>query len=116
MGRLGLGDVFIDVGANIGFFTVHVARRVGREGRVMAIEPSRVVFSYLEKNTIETNLVDNVTALNVAASDQNRRARGCRSMPPHRITLVRHGRSGATVPPRALHGRDQNARRDFGIE
>jgi FkbM family methyltransferase len=34
------GDVVVDVGANIGFFTLQMAHRVGRTGRVVAIEPN----------------------------------------------------------------------------
>ena len=33
------GDVFYDVGANVGFFTILGARLVGAEGRVIAFEP-----------------------------------------------------------------------------
>ena len=33
------GDVFLDVGANIGYFTVLAARVVGAGGRVVAFEP-----------------------------------------------------------------------------
>jgi FkbM family methyltransferase len=33
------GDVFYDVGANVGFFTILGARLVGPEGRVVAFEP-----------------------------------------------------------------------------
>jgi FkbM family methyltransferase len=36
---LGPGDVFYDVGANVGFFTILGARLVGPEGRVVAFEP-----------------------------------------------------------------------------
>lgn len=41
------GDVFIDVGANIGFFSVLAAARVGPSGRVIAFEPhpgARAIF------------------------------------------------------------------------
>lgn len=34
------GQVVVDVGANIGYDTVHAARRVGPSGRVVAIEPT----------------------------------------------------------------------------
>jgi FkbM family methyltransferase len=37
--HLSPGDVFIDIGANIGFFTLIGARRVGPEGSVYAFEP-----------------------------------------------------------------------------
>lgn len=33
------GDVFYDIGTNVGFFTVIAARKVGRGGRVYAFEP-----------------------------------------------------------------------------
>jgi FkbM family methyltransferase len=36
---VGLGQVFYDIGANIGFFSLIAARRVGRDGRVYAFEP-----------------------------------------------------------------------------
>jgi FkbM family methyltransferase len=35
------GDVFIDVGANVGFHTLLGARLVGNKGRVLAFEPSK---------------------------------------------------------------------------
>jgi FkbM family methyltransferase len=34
------GDTVIDVGANIGWMTLHLARQVGRTGTVLAFEPS----------------------------------------------------------------------------
>ncbi|MPZ67940.1 MAG: FkbM family methyltransferase [Actinobacteria bacterium] len=34
------GDVFVDVGANIGLFSVEIGRHVGSRGRVVAIEPA----------------------------------------------------------------------------
>ena len=37
--NLSAGDVFFDVGANIGFFSLIAARRVGPEGHVYAFEP-----------------------------------------------------------------------------
>ncbi len=36
---LGPGQVFVDVGANVGVFTVKAAKEVGNEGLVIAIEP-----------------------------------------------------------------------------
>ena len=37
--HLSVGDVFFDVGANIGFFSLLAAKRVGTYGRVYAFEP-----------------------------------------------------------------------------
>lgn len=39
VGCLSPGDTFYDVGANIGFFSLLAARRVGEQGRVYAFEP-----------------------------------------------------------------------------
>src|SRR2546430_5679251 len=41
------GGVFIDVGANIGTFTIPAPKRVGPSGRVIAIEASPDVFNVL---------------------------------------------------------------------
>ncbi|NQU21290.1 MAG: FkbM family methyltransferase [Candidatus Nealsonbacteria bacterium] len=48
------GDTFIDVGANIGWFTLMASRIVGREGRVIAFEPAPESFEYLRRN-VEVN-------------------------------------------------------------
>ena len=44
------GDAFLDVGANIGYFSVLAARRVGESGSVVAVEPSPRVFLLLEES------------------------------------------------------------------
>ena len=38
--RLNAGDVFLDVGANMGYFTLMAAKMVGTEGTVLAFEPN----------------------------------------------------------------------------
>lgn len=44
------GDTFVDVGANIGFFSLLAHRLVGTEGRVHAIEPTPATADLLEDN------------------------------------------------------------------
>jgi len=66
--RLRPGDVFVDVGANIGYFSLLASRVVGPEGRVVAIEASPEVFGLLRRN-LELNATRNVRAVNVAISD-----------------------------------------------
>src|SRR5580765_7707639 len=72
LARLEPGDVFVDVGANIGVFTVMAAKRVGPTGRVIAFEPSPSVIRYLEEN-VRLNELTNVTvcplALDESAAD-----------------------------------------------
>ena len=44
------GMVAIDVGANIGCFTVFMAKRVGPGGAVIALEPQRIIHQMLCAN------------------------------------------------------------------
>lgn len=63
------GMTFVDVGANMGLYTLYAARRVGASGRVLAIEPSRREMAILKSN-VELNQLKNVTIRQVALSDQ----------------------------------------------
>ncbi len=63
------GMTFVDVGANMGLYTLYAARRVGDTGRVLAIEPSRREVAILKSN-VEINQLKNVTILQLAVSDQ----------------------------------------------
>jgi FkbM family methyltransferase len=56
------GQVVIDIGANIGVFTVKSAKEVGPTGRVIAIEPEPNNIRLLEKN-ISINKLTNVTVI-----------------------------------------------------
>lgn len=48
--RLGPGMTFVDIGANIGFFSLLAAKLVGPTGRVIAFEPNPPVFAALMRN------------------------------------------------------------------
>jgi FkbM family methyltransferase len=63
------GDVFVDVGANVGYYSLLAATLVSNTGAVIAIEASPTVFRQLEANLARNRAV-NVRAVNVAASDQ----------------------------------------------
>lgn len=62
--------VFIDVGANIGKYTMYLARKLGKVGKVISIEPEPSNFSVLKKN-ISLNKLDNVKAFNYACFSKN---------------------------------------------
>lgn len=66
--QLDADSCVVDVGANIGLFTVAVARYVPR-GRVMAIEAAPALLPYLRAN-VARNQLDNVVVHGVAASGQ----------------------------------------------
>lgn len=63
------GDVVIDVGANIGYYTILLADKVGPSGKVYAFEPDSKNFEILEKN-IEINKLSNVILIKAALSSQ----------------------------------------------
>lgn len=62
------GDIFIDVGANSGFFTLLASRRVGPTGRVLSFEPLPSMRSRITEN-IALNEMKNVTLHAVALSN-----------------------------------------------
>jgi hypothetical protein len=66
---LSAGDVFIDVGANLGSYTVPLAERVGPSGMVFAFEPFRWLFQFLSAN-IALNGLMNVWAFQLALGDK----------------------------------------------
>ena len=63
------GDVFYDVGANIGYFTVIAARLVGPGGRVVAVEPQPEAVSRLRHN-LALNGFENITVVEAAVADE----------------------------------------------
>jgi FkbM family methyltransferase len=76
-GILRQGDFAIEVGANIGAHTVHLARLVGPRGAVLALEPQRIIFQMLCAN-LALNEIYNVYTYRAAAG----RASGTLKVPP----------------------------------
>jgi FkbM family methyltransferase len=63
------GDVFVDVGAHVGFFSVMASKLVGADGIVIAVEPSEDNLTYLERHR-ELNQCDNIRIIpRVLAAD-----------------------------------------------
>jgi FkbM family methyltransferase len=69
MGRLQPGDTFVDVGANVGYFTLLASRAVGAAGCVISIEPSPANSAMLRRN-VAANHADNVRVVEAAVSDR----------------------------------------------
>lgn len=63
------GQVVLDVGANIGYYSVVASSLVGPEGRVLSIEPDPSHFERLRRSLV-ANGCRNATPLQVAAADR----------------------------------------------
>jgi FkbM family methyltransferase len=62
------GSRAIDVGANLGFYTMVLARSVGPAGRVWAVEPDRSITGLIGQS-LAANALSNVSVLDVALGD-----------------------------------------------
>jgi FkbM family methyltransferase len=65
------GDVCVDAGAHVGYFTLIAARLVGPSGRVYALEPDEETYSSLLAN-VKLNSATNVVAQCVGAGSADR--------------------------------------------
>jgi FkbM family methyltransferase len=71
--HLSEGDVFVDVGANLGYYSLLASKIVGRTGAVIAIEASPRIFARLQRN-LDRNQSANIRVVNVAVSGEAGRA------------------------------------------
>ncbi|QHC26307.1 FkbM family methyltransferase [Streptomyces sp. GS7] len=69
--RLRPGDTFVDVGANIGYFSLLAAQLVGERGGVVSIEATPAFHRRLRRHA-ELNGLTRIRALNAAVSDAPR--------------------------------------------
>lgn len=67
------GDVFVDVGANIGLMSVYAARLLGPSGQVLAFEPNPETAGILEEN-IRINRLTNIESIRYAVGKTPGRA------------------------------------------
>ena len=64
------GDTFVDVGANIGYFSLLASRRVGPTGTVLAFEPEAGNYALLEANC-RLNHCGNIRTFRAALGEEN---------------------------------------------
>ena len=63
------GMTVLDIGANIGYFSLIASKLVGNSGKVYSFEPDPITFKYLKKN-ITMNQISNVKLVNKCVSDE----------------------------------------------
>lgn len=68
------GDVFVDVGANIGLMSIFASQKIGQQGKVIAFEPNPKTKKILENN-ITLNKINIITVEGFALSDKNQKSR-----------------------------------------
>lgn len=64
------GSIVLDIGANIGYYTLEFSKLVGPNGHVYAFEPVSRFFSILKKNTGMLN-VQNISLFNFGLSNED---------------------------------------------
>ncbi|OQW97984.1 MAG: hypothetical protein BWK74_05575 [Desulfobacteraceae bacterium A6] len=62
------GEIFVDIGANIGLFTLIASHNVGEKGQVYSFEPSSKTYQRLVNN-VDLNEMKNVKCFQIALSD-----------------------------------------------
>ncbi|MFQ3597207.1 MAG: FkbM family methyltransferase [Chloroherpetonaceae bacterium] len=64
------GDMVLDIGANVGYIALEMAKCVGASGKVFAFEPDAKNFALLKRN-LELNPDCNIEPIALAVSDTN---------------------------------------------
>ena len=65
------GDAVFDLGAHIGTFTIPIAQKVGKSGRVVAVEGDSSIYQVLVENVRNNSLSEIVSAYNMVIAPAN---------------------------------------------
>ena len=69
-GVLKAADVFVDVGANVGWFTMLASTIIGKKGRIHAFEPRRPIVDYLQRTVVLNGLSEVITVYPIGLSNE----------------------------------------------
>lgn len=97
--HVGPGSTVVDLGANVGYYTLLAAHLVGPSGRVLACEPEPLNASFLRRH-VSANRLRNVEILEVAVADRTGEVRFTRGKGRGRGHISGDGE--LTVPLRRL--------------
>jgi FkbM family methyltransferase len=97
LGLLKPGDHFLDIGANVGQYTLAAASRVGEAGVVVAVEPNPEICADLLENLALNQLLSRVSVV-LAAADEKESLLGFTIPPPEN-----RGVSRESVDPSNFH-------------
>ena len=64
-------SVFVDIGANVGFYSLWAARSINSDGRIIAIEPNPKTFQILTENIRLNNKPDYIETLQTGVADKD---------------------------------------------
>lgn len=64
------GDQVIDIGGNIGYYALIMAKKVGAKGKVFCFEPDKTNFSILTENIRQNKYENIITSYNDAVSNE----------------------------------------------
>jgi FkbM family methyltransferase len=88
----------VDIGANVGYYTLIAGRLVGPKGRVFAFEPAPETFDLLSR-CVATNRLDNVEAVQAAVAEKSGTAKLFLSPDPITHSLYGKGELGSVEVP-----------------
>jgi FkbM family methyltransferase len=111
------GDVVLDIGANIGYYTLIFARIVGEEGKVFAFEPDPDNLALLKRN-LEINGYQNTILITKAVSNKTEKIKlylAEDDLGDHRIYNSHDGRKSIEIEAIKLddYFENYNGRIDF---
>lgn len=64
------GDIFFDIGANVGIYSLYASIRVGQKGRVYSFEPESSNFVSLNRNIMANDFGQNIVAVPFALCEE----------------------------------------------
>jgi len=104
-----VGDVFVDVGANRGYFAIPLAKLVGSAGQILAFEPAVDAADQLRMHARADGLLDRITIheLALGSEDGSGVLRGDPEQPEDstkRSLVISDGLAVAEVPIRSFDG------------